>query len=167
MQALFCTTCACWRGVLPTIYLWQAADGANGCLPIYMETFSASKKSQHMCLDTTMHLTYNHLTSNKYCTSGQASAMLQVALLTDFKDYVKPTGLLKTGGSAILEPELGQIIGSVVLQAQQAEGIKSPSLTGGSEEWNEMVQNIICSSAGLVQFLIDAWPPDLPEYDPL
>lgn len=92
---------------------------------------------------------------------------MQVALLTDFRDYVKPSKMLRSGGTALLEPELGQILQPVIDQAQQASGIKRPSLTGGSEEWNEMVQNIVNSSAGLVQFLIDAWPPDLPEYDPL
>ena len=90
-----------------------------------------------------------------------------MALLTDFRDYVKPYRMLKTGGSAILEPELRQIVEPVIDRAQNAEGIRRPTLTSGSGEWNEMVQNIVCSSAGLVQFLIDAWPTDLPEYDPL
>lgn len=92
---------------------------------------------------------------------------MQVAVLTDFLDYVKPYRLLHSGGSALLEPELGQIVEPVIERIQQAKGIRRPSLTGGSEEWNEMVQTIVLSSAGLVQFLIDAWPPDLPEYDPL
>ena len=36
----------------------------------------------------------------------------------------------------------------------------------GAEEWNPMVQAIIIGCAGLVQYLIDAYPPDLPHYDP-
>ena len=93
--------------------------------------------------------------------------MAQVALLTDFKDYLKPTTLKRQGGSAILESELRQIIEPVLEDAQQADEIPRPSLTHGSEEWNRMVQYTICSCAGLTQFLIDAWPPDLPDYDPL
>lgn len=90
-----------------------------------------------------------------------------MALLTDFKNYLSPISLRRQGGSAILESELRQIVEDVVEEAQEAQEIKRPSLTHGSEEWNRMVQYTICSCAGLVQFLIDAWPPDLPDYDPL
>jgi hypothetical protein len=90
-----------------------------------------------------------------------------VALLTDFKDYLSREDLLKGGGSAVLEPELKQILEPAIERAMLSQGIRRPSLTGGSREWNEMVQDLICSCAGLTQFLIDAWPPDLPEYDPL
>ena len=37
----------------------------------------------------------------------------------------------------------------------------------GPEEWNAMVEDIIVACAGLVQYLADAYPPDLPEYDPV
>jgi hypothetical protein len=100
-------------------------------------------------------------------SSGGEPTALQVALLTDFKEYLPRDSLLKGGGSAILEPELKQILEPAIERAQRCKGIRSPSLTGGSREWNEMVQDLICSCAGLTQFLIDAWPPDLPEYDPL
>ena len=93
--------------------------------------------------------------------------LLQVGLLTDFMDYPSSTALCRQGGSAILESELRQIIEGVIEEAQQAEEIVRPSLTHGSEKWNRMVQYTICSCAGLVQFLIDARPPDLPNYDPL
>lgn len=95
------------------------------------------------------------------------SPSLQVALLTDFRDYLGPPKLLRTGGSAVLEPELMQILAPALSEAQQAVEIRSPTLKQGSQEWNRMVQHTICSCAGLVQFLMDAWPPNLPEYDPL
>lgn len=100
-------------------------------------------------------------------SGGKCLKVLQVALLTDFKDYLPRDSLLKDGGSAILEPKLKQILEPSIERALRCEGIRSPSLTEGSREWNEMVQDLICSCAGLTQFLIDAWPPDLPEYDPL
>ena len=37
----------------------------------------------------------------------------------------------------------------------------------GPEEWNAMVQAMIISCAGLVQYLADAYPEDMPHYDPL
>ena len=39
--------------------------------------------------------------------------------------------------------------------------------TTGAEEWNPMVQAMIISCAGLVQYLVDEYPSDLPHYDPL
>ena len=42
-----------------------------------------------------------------------------------------------------------------------------PCDTAGAEEWNPMIQAMIISCAGLVQYLIDAYPADLPHYDPL
>lgn len=67
----------------------------------------------------------------------------------------------------MLEPELKQIIEPALADVKGRSEIPTPSLKEGSREWNLMVQNIVYCAAGLVQFLIDAWPPDLPEYDPL
>lgn len=39
--------------------------------------------------------------------------------------------------------------------------------TAGAEEWNPMIQAMIISCAGLVQYLVDEYPSDLPHYDPL
>lgn len=55
--------------------------------------------------------------------------MWQVALLTDFKDYLPPEVLLKGGGSAVLEPELKQILEPAIERAQQCEGIRYPLCT--------------------------------------
>lgn len=43
----------------------------------------------------------------------------------------------------------------------------SANCTAGAEEWNPMVQAMIISCAGLVQYLVDEYPSDLPHYDPL
>ena len=93
--------------------------------------------------------------------------LLQVALLTDFLTYIPSNVLMRTGGSAILEPELKQIVEPALSEAQSAREISSPNLTGGSAEWNRMVQVTIASCAGLCQYCIDAWPPDLIDYDPV
>jgi len=53
--------------------------------------------------------------------------MLQVALLTDFKDYVPRDVLLRGGGSALLEPELKQILEPAIERAMQCEGIRYSS----------------------------------------
>ncbi len=37
----------------------------------------------------------------------------------------------------------------------------------GPAEWNPMVETMVVGLAGLVQYLKDAYPPDLPEYDPV
>lgn len=44
-----------------------------------------------------------------------------------------------------------------------------PSLTDperGAEQWNWMVKVLTLASAGLVKYLMDAMPDNLPEYDP-
>ena len=33
----------------------------------------------------------------------------------------------------------------------------------GSAEWNSMIQDMVVSCAGLVQYLADQWPPELQE----
>ena len=52
---------------------------------------------------------------------------------------------------------MGSITGPDVLR---------PDLTRGMGEWDEFLVVLVASCAGLVQFLIDSYPPDLPEYDP-
>lgn len=39
----------------------------------------------------------------------------------------------------------------------------SGSGCAGSAEWNSMIQDMVVSCAGLVQYLADQWPPELQE----
>lgn len=49
--------------------------------------------------------------------------------------------------------------------------VPRPDLTdvsgSASEAWDEMVAGIMLGCAGLIRYLIDSYPDDLPEYDPL
>lgn len=89
----------------------------------------------------------------------------KVCVLDQFSGYMGED-ILKKGGSALLESELSEIIRPAVSEGSARPDVLRPSLHKGAEEWNPMVQAIIISCAGLVQYLIDAYPPDLPHYDP-
>lgn len=90
----------------------------------------------------------------------------KVCTLDQFSDYVGDD-ILRTGGTAILESELSNIIRPVLQDSKDIPELLRPSLHKGADEWNSMIQAMIISCAGLVQYLIDAYPPDLPHYDPL
>ena len=45
--------------------------------------------------------------------------------------------------------------------AQRTDG--GTAHLAGSAEWNSMVEDIVVSCAGLVQYLADQWPPELQE----
>lgn len=90
----------------------------------------------------------------------------KVCILDQFSHYLGEE-ILRTGGSAILETELSSIIRPILQESRAIPDLLRPSLDKGAEEWNPMVQAMIISCAGLVQYLIDAYPPDLPHYDPL
>lgn len=75
--------------------------------------------------------------------------------------------ILKTGGSALLERELSAIVQPVMQKDVKIPDVLRPDLLQkGPEKWNTMVQAMIISCAGLVQYLIDVYPEDMPYYDP-
>ncbi|DBA94962.1 TPA: hypothetical protein ACH3X1_002488 [Trebouxia sp. C0004] len=90
----------------------------------------------------------------------------KVCILDQFSHYVGED-ILRTGSTAILESELSNIIRPVLQDSKPIPDLLRPSLHKGADEWNPMVHAMIISCAGLVQYLIDAYPPDLPHYDPL
>ncbi|BDA42924.1 hypothetical protein COCOBI_03-8170 [Coccomyxa sp. Obi] len=98
--------------------------------------------------------------------SDQAWYAPRCTTLTAFSRYCGGA-IMRGGGSGVLEPELRSIIAPVLGRALGANGIARPDLSHGPSEWNRMVEDIVVACAGLVQYLADAYPPDLPEYDPV
>lgn len=89
----------------------------------------------------------------------------KVCKLSDFSDYTGEDILAK-GGSALLEPKLSMYIQQDLEAARSVIDIARPSLHKGAEEWNPMVKAMIVDCAGLVKYLADQYPSDLPHYDP-
>ncbi|KAK9817141.1 hypothetical protein WJX72_010178 [[Myrmecia] bisecta] len=90
----------------------------------------------------------------------------RVALLTDFAAYCGDD-ILRTGGTAVLDPDFGGMTPLLADAARQVRDIHSPLLSEGDKEWAPMINTMVVSCAGLVQYLIDAYPPDLQHYDPV
>ena len=68
-----------------------------------------------------------------------------MALLTDFRGYCGREDLLRTGGSAVLEPELSQIITPALPHAQHATSIRRPTLVDGESSTDHQNANPLLS----------------------
>jgi len=97
----------------------------------------------------------------------------KVRLLTE---YASPAALaddtvLRLGGTALLPRAMSQQLQPLLEQLRQVVDIQRPELADASEaavvNWNSMVHSIMLGCAGLVHYLITAYPPDMPHYDPL
>ena len=66
-------------------------------------------------------------------------------------------------------PWIAQICRAALLKGCQSRDILVSDIKhgAGAEEWNPMVQSIVVGCAGLVQYLADAYPPTLPDWDRL
>lgn len=104
---------------------------------------------------------------------GQQYYRERVNLLSD---YAQPQPLTdaevqRTGGLALLPRRMSQQLQQDLPQLRRVVDVCRPSLTDGSPRgvaaWNQTVLAVMLGCAGLVRYLIDAYPPDLPEYDPL
>lgn len=77
----------------------------------------------------------------------------------------------KQGGLALLPRSMRTQLQADLAQLRHVVDVPRPCLTDASPEavqaWNWMVLTVMLGTAGLVRYLIDAYPDDLPEYDPL
>lgn len=93
----------------------------------------------------------------------------KICLLTQFSQYAAEDAV-KTGGFALMPMQLSFLIRPSIAELQAVEDITSPELSNvesGYEEWLSMVRAVSLSCGGLMKYLIDQYPDDLPEYDPL
>jgi hypothetical protein len=91
----------------------------------------------------------------------------QICLLTDFAPYTG-NSVHQTGGLSLLPSRMATLVRPSSQQLEQAVDVDKPCLTDeeGLQQWNHMVRVLLLACAGLVKYLIDAYPSDLPEYDP-
>lgn len=82
--------------------------------------------------------------------SSQAAAAAAAAALGAF-----PLGSSQAG------PQEGDAPGSPAMEHIHAD------LSGSLNDWDTTVAATLLCCAGLVRYLVDSYPPDLPEYDPL
>jgi len=97
----------------------------------------------------------------------------KVRLLSDYAQQhpLADSEVLRRGGLALLPRRMSLQLQQDLQELRQVVDTPRPSLTDSSAEavasWNWMVLVMMLGAAGLVRYLIDAYPPDLPEYDPL
>jgi protein-tyrosine-phosphatase len=117
---------------------------------------------------------------SEYRPDTPSSYVTRVCCLSDFLHYCEEEDLLRPGGSGLFDrqlrdllrvhlPALRPVIGDAapVLPAFMAPTIPTQSLADPPENWDRTMMMMAVCCVGLVRFLMDAWPDDLPEYDPL
>lgn len=91
----------------------------------------------------------------------------RICLLTDFAPYTG-SAVHQTGGLSLMPARMSKLIkGSAEQLEQQVDVDKTVLSDEGLEQWNHMIKVLLLACAGLVKFLIDAYPDDLPHYDPV
>ncbi|KAL6759752.1 hypothetical protein V8C86DRAFT_2568453 [Haematococcus lacustris] len=92
----------------------------------------------------------------------------KVCLLTSFSAYESDRTMLAKGGFALLPAQLCVMLGQGLRASKAVVDIPRPQLSDSDSEaqWEMMVQALILSTAGLVKFLMDAMPENLPHWDP-
>ncbi|GLI65970.1 hypothetical protein VaNZ11_009656 [Volvox africanus] len=96
----------------------------------------------------------------------------KVCLLTTFSHYESDAVLTRRGGFALLPAQLSFLLktGAGGLKASKAVvDIASPDLASpdGAAQWEATVAALILSTASLVKYLIDAYPDNMPHWDPV
>lgn len=97
----------------------------------------------------------------------------KVRLLSDYAQQqpLADSEVLKQGGLALLPRSMRTQLSQDLQQLRHVVNIPRPCLSDASpdavDKWNWMVLTVMLGAAGLVRYLIDAYPDDLPEYDPL
>ncbi|KAG0557706.1 hypothetical protein KC19_11G151000 [Ceratodon purpureus] len=81
----------------------------------------------------------------------------KVRLISEFVSY-GTTSLLEDTLLEIIQPDLPQALTALEVQA---------TYMSQYSKWRMMVATITMCCAGLIQFLMDAYPDDLPDYDPV
>lgn len=94
-------------------------------------------------------------------------------LLSDYAQQqpLSDSEVIRKGGLALLPRAMSQQLQHDLAKLRTVVDIQRPCLSDGSPHgvaaWNWTVLAVMLGCAGLVRYLIDAYPDDLPEYDPL
>lgn len=75
------------------------------------------------------------------------------------------------GGLALMPRGMSLQLQQDLQGLRQVLDMPRPSMTDASEQaaacWDTCIRSAMLGAAGLVRYLIDSYPDDLPEYDPL
>eukprot|EP00879_Flechtneria_rotunda_P014842 GHRR01015507.1.p2 GENE.GHRR01015507.1~~GHRR01015507.1.p2 ORF type:complete len:155 (+),score=49.69 GHRR01015507.1:304-768(+) len=97
----------------------------------------------------------------------------KIHLLSDYAQQrpLADSEVQRTGGLALLPRKMSSQLQQKLQQLRSVVDVPRPSLTDATADgvaaWNWTVLTVMLGAAGLVRYLIDAYPDDLPEYDPV
>ncbi|KAG1675267.1 hypothetical protein FOA52_016298 [Chlamydomonas sp. UWO 241] len=77
--------------------------------------------------------------------------------------------MLATGGLALLPRQLSGILQQGFAASRGVVDVPSPDFASATcqEEYARMVQALILACGGLCKYLMDSWPANMKEYDPI
>eukprot|EP00879_Flechtneria_rotunda_P019598 GHRR01020591.1.p1 GENE.GHRR01020591.1~~GHRR01020591.1.p1 ORF type:complete len:190 (+),score=33.82 GHRR01020591.1:49-618(+) len=114
--------------------------------------------------------------TDRLCVVFFASCTLcrdKIHLLSDYAQQrpLADSEVQRTGGLALLPRKMSSQLQQKLQQLRSVVDVPRPSLTDATADgvaaWNWTVLTVMLGAAGLVRYLIDAYPDDLPEYDPV
>ncbi|KAG2492998.1 hypothetical protein HYH03_008662 [Edaphochlamys debaryana] len=96
----------------------------------------------------------------------------KVCLLTTFSHYESESVLTRKGGFALLPSKLSALLKANkggFKASQDVVDVPSPDLSGpdGAAQWAATVAALITATASLVKYCIDAYPENMPHWDPV
>jgi len=97
----------------------------------------------------------------------------KVRLLSEYgqQQPLADSEVFTMGGLALMPRGMSMQLQQDLQSIRQVLEMPRPSMTDASEEaaacWDTATRSAMLGAAGLVRFLIDSYPDDLPEYDPL
>jgi len=93
----------------------------------------------------------------------------KICLLTSFSHYESEATMLARGGLALLPMQLSWLLRQGLEASRKVVDIPSPNFSSETapEEWLSMVRVMILSCGGLCKYLMDAFPENMPHYDPV
>jgi protein-tyrosine-phosphatase len=93
----------------------------------------------------------------------------KVCLLSTFGGYEIDSTMLASGGLTLLPRQLSWILRQDFASSKKVVDIASPDFSSHTSEkdLSSMVCSLILSCGGLCKYLMDCYPVDLPEYDPV
>ncbi|MEW5302370.1 MAG: hypothetical protein WDW38_002474 [Sanguina aurantia] len=93
----------------------------------------------------------------------------KVCLLTTFSMYETDMTVLATGGTALLPRQLSSLLRPNMAKSKSVVDVSVPCLSSAdsSQALDATIQTLIVANAGLVKYLSDAYPENMPEYDPM
>ncbi|PNH11477.1 hypothetical protein TSOC_001691, partial [Tetrabaena socialis] len=94
----------------------------------------------------------------------------KVCLLSNFSHYESEAVLTRRGGFALLPAQLSHLLRTGDMKTSKAVvDVLSPDLSSpdGAAQWDATVAALIMSTASLVKYLVDAYPENMPHWDPV